>query len=205
LGPLLLPALSVQLPVIGVLVVSGPLYGSSGVQVLMPDIASLPGNLIVSGWRCQPSGFWSGTGSGTSCGAVLSILIVTLFDAYSRVSSFHASHVIVWPGVSTVSVCVSQPCDRVSPVTVQSTVTLETYQLLVPRVPIRVYWMSKASKAEGPGGVESSETSGPPAAPGVSSSPPAPRIKRAASRRMLRALLRYDERTTAEQAPETAG
>ena len=140
-------------------------------------MVSMPGNLIVTGCRCQPAAFGSGSGSGTRVGAVLSILnvLVTLVSATS-VAALQDS---VWPAVSAVSVLMSQPSvsmisDSGSEI-LHLTVTFVTYQPWEPSVPV----ISGTTT----GGVGSPGTSGRPAAPGDSSRPPIPRSRSAACRR----------------------
>ena len=144
----------------------------------MPDVASAPGNLTVSGWRCQPFAFGSGTGSGTSVGAVLSSLIVLV--TFVSPPSLTALQLSVVPNVSALTVLVSQPSvsrmvDSGS-VTIQLAVTFVTYQPFVPSVPTVTGVTT--------GGVGSPGTSGALAAPGVRSRAVTARRTGAGRRRM---------------------
>src|SRR5215211_7035990 len=68
----LFPALSVQLPVSFVPLVSGPLYEAGAWQDAMPEVASMPLQVTVTGVLSQPFAFGAGDGVASVAGAVAS-------------------------------------------------------------------------------------------------------------------------------------
>lgn len=101
----------------------------------MPDVPPLPANEKVTAWLNQP--FESGARAGVAwltVGAVLSSFTVTVYSPDSPL--LVAQQVMLVPGVSVVSVRVSQLLEAVSPETCQCTVTLLVYQPLLPSVPV---------------------------------------------------------------------
>ncbi len=102
----------------------------------MPDVASVPAKATVRAWLYQPFASGGRDAAALTAGAVLSSLIVTVLLVPSP--PLLAVHVIFVPGVSVIRVCVPQPVEVSSPVTVQLTVTLLRYQPFNPSVPVMV-------------------------------------------------------------------
>src|SRR5262245_4247558 len=140
----LLPALSVQLPVLFAPVVCGPLYESVPVQDAIPDVASVPGQEIENGALNQPAALGWRLGVAVVVGGSASILsdrVVIVVVPPSLV----AEHVLVVPVVGPgIWMAGSQPvvdkiCDSGS-LTDQRRVmllpcVLPRYQSLVPAIP----------------------------------------------------------------------
>src|ERR671923_48117 len=129
------PALSVHAPATDARSLSGPPYWEAAEQDATPEVPSVPEYATVSARLYQPLASGCLSGAAVTDGIVRSSLIVTDFETEEPSVSFQAVQVSFVPGVSTVSVLVSQPSVRSAPLQVQLTVTLLRYQPFVPWVP----------------------------------------------------------------------
>jgi hypothetical protein len=132
-GALTLPATSRHVPATAAAALSGPPYVGRS-QPAIPEVASLPLNVTVTGALNQPLPFAPRSGAApVTAGGVLSILTIGV-------------EVFVPSWLLTVQVCelsvpswasvyVSQPDEAVSPLFWKLTVTLLTYQPFAPAVP----------------------------------------------------------------------
>jgi hypothetical protein len=139
-APLVLPALSVQVPGTLAVALSGPSYVGA-VHPAMPEVASCPVKATVTGALYQPAALGARSGVPVvTMGAVASRLIVTACCAVPP--ALAASQVNVTPAVSVVMVAGPQPLvfETVDPssVTVQVSETSLVYQPLLPTAPVTV-------------------------------------------------------------------